>query len=346
MSIDYTSAGVNIDAGNEAVERIKKSVQSTFSSHVMTGLGGFGGAFDIHEATKDYTHPILVQSTDSVGTKVMIGKMMGQYESIGRDLVGNVVGDILAMGAKPLTFLDYLANDKTKPEIIEDIVRGIAVECKESDMSLIGGEIAEMPGVYQEGEIDVVGFVTGVVEKDKVITGKNISPGDVILGLASSGMHTNGFSLARKIFFEVGNHDVSTMLPELEKSVGETLLEPHINYTKPILGLLDSDVEIKGIAHITGGGLIENVPRILPNNCAAEIKKGSWPILPVFEVMQTIGSVKEQEMYRTFNMGIGMALVVSKDNAEKIKQKMKEYNKYTLYEIGNITEGEKTLKLI
>jgi phosphoribosylformylglycinamidine cyclo-ligase len=340
MSITYQQSGVNISAGNDAVQRIKGSVQSTYTKNVLTSLGGFAGAYDIHEELKNYKHPILVQSTDSVGTKVMVAKMMRKYDTIGRDLVGNVVGDILVMGAKPLTFLDYLANYKTKPDIIEQIVSGIAYECNESGMSLIGGEIAEMPGVYEKGEVDVVGFVTGVVEKNNIITGKNIQAGDVVIGLPSSGIHTNGFSLARKILFDIGKLGVESTVPELDKTIGETLLEPHINYTKQIQNLLSSDVEIKGMAHITGGGLIENIPRILPNNCAVEIKKKTWQRPVIFDVIQQIGAVEEHEMYRTFNMGIGIVIVTDESQSEKLSKK------YNCIEIGYIKEGQKDVKFI
>lgn len=344
MSISYADAGVNIDAGNEAVEKIKSAVQATHSPAVLTDLGGFGGAIDVKKILEDYKNPVLVQSTDSVGTKVMVASMMNKYESIGRDLVGNVVGDILVMGAKPLTFLDYLANDVTKPEVIEEIVTGIAAECTESGMSLIGGEIAEMPGVYQKNEIDVVGFVTGVVERDQIITGKEIVPGDVVLGIASNGLLTNGFSLARKIFFDVGGHTVTDTVDELGQTVGEALLTPHLNYTKPIRAVLDAGVPVHGMAHITGGGLVENIPRILPDGCAAELDKTSWPRLPIFDVMQRIGDVEEEEMCRTFNMGIGIVVVVSKDNVDAVREKVKSVG-FTMYEVGRITEGSPSVIL-
>ncbi len=341
MSISYKDSGVDIKAGEEAVKKIKENVISTHSPAVLSDLGGFGGAYDIKKIIEGYENPVIVQSTDSVGTKVMVAAMLNKYDTIGRDLVGNVVGDILVMGARPITFLDYLAYNKIDPDRIERIVSGISYECKQSNMSLIGGEMAELPGVYRENETDIVGFVTGVVERDKIVTGKNIKSGDVVMGFASSGLHTNGFSLARKLFFEIAGHDVNTKLPELEKSVGETLLEPHTNYTNPILDILDSGIEVKGMAHITGGGLLENIPRILPEGCGVEIKKDSYPMLPVFEVMQKIGDVEESEMYRTFNMGIGMVLILDSEEAKKIK----DYDDFKLYKIGKVVEGDRSVIL-
>lgn len=342
MSITYQQAGVNIAAGDEAVNRIKNKVKKTFSKHVLTSLGGYGGVFDIKEATKNYSHPVLVQSIDGVGTKIMIAKMTGDYSNIGRDLVSNVVGDILVMGAKPLTFLDYIANETLRPEIVETIVSGMADACAESDISLIGGETAEMPGIYKKDEVDLAGIVTGVVEKDKIITGKDIKIGDIVLGLPSSGIHTNGFSLARKIIFEIGKYGVSSKIPELDKDIGQTLLEPHINYTKDILNLIDLNVKISGLAHITGGGFIENIPRILPDNHSVEIKKNTWFVHPIFDVLQQVGEVEELEMYRTFNMGIGMIVIASPPEADNLKKIMN--NK--IYEIGTVVKGNKKVSLI
>ena len=330
----YSQAGVNIDAGNEAVSKIKDRVKATFSPFVLTGLGSFGALFDIKEALKNYKHPILVQSIDGVGTKLTVAKLMNKYDTVGMDIVNHCCNDILAMGAKPLTFLDYIANEKLEPQIVADIVGGMAKACQENNCSLIGGETAEMPGVYNKGEHDIAGCITGVVEKDKIITGQNIEPGDVVLGFASNGLHTNGYSLARKIFFEDAKHKVADHLPELKTSLGEALLMPHTSYVKQIFSLLDVGVEIKGIVHITGGGFIDNIPRILPENCNAEIKKGSWPVLPIFEVMAKLGKVDELTMYRTFNMGIGLIVVSDKDQAAKIKEQ-------GVYEIGKIIHGNR-----
>ena len=341
--INYKSAGVDIDAGNEAVDRIKDDVKSTFTSNVLTGLGSFGSLYDLKPILEEYEKPVLVQSVDGVGTKTIISRMMGKYNTIGIDLLSACANDIIVMGARPLTFLDYIANDKLKPEIIEEIVSGMVEACREIDVSLVGGETAEMPDTYLPGEHDLVGVITGIVEKDKIITGETIQPGDVVLGLPSNGLHTNGYSFARKLFFEIGGYDVNDTIPELEKSVGLTLLEPHINYTNHVFEALEVGIDIKGIAHITGGGLVENLPRILPDGCGMEIKKGAWPVLPVFDVMQAIGDVDEDEMYRAFNMGIGMVFIVDSSKVERVKDALKELTE--TYEIGVVESGDKNVSI-
>ena len=341
--INYKSAGVDIDAGNEAVDRIKDSVKSTFTPNVLTGLGSFGSLYDLKPILEEYENPVLVQSVDGVGTKTIIARMMGKYNTIGIDLLSACTNDIIVMGARPLTFLDYIANDKLKPEIIEEIVSGMVEACREIDVSLVGGETAEMPDTYLPGEHDLVGVITGIVEKDKIITGETIQPGDVVLGLPSNGLHTNGYSFARKLFFEIGGYDVNDTIPELEKSVGLTLLEPHINYTNHVFEALEVGIDIKGIAHITGGGLVENLPRILPDGCGMEIKKGAWPVLPVFDVMQAIGDVDEDEMYRAFNMGIGMVFIVDSSKVERVKDALKELTE--VYEIGVVESGDKNVSI-
>ena len=341
--INYKSAGVDIDAGNEAVDRIKDSVKSTFTPNVLTGLGSFGSLYDLKPILEEYENPVLVQSVDGVGTKTIISRMMGKYDTIGIDLLSACTNDIIVMGARPLTFLDYIANDKLKPEIIEEIVSGMVEACREIDVSLVGGETAEMPDTYLPGEHDLVGVITGIVEKDKIITGETIQPGDAVLGLPSNGLHTNGYSFARKLFFEIGGYDVNDTIPELEKSVGLTLLEPHINYTNHVFEALEVGIDIKGIAHITGGGLVENLPRILPEGCGMEIKKGAWPVLPVFDVMQAIGDVDEDEMYRAFNMGIGMVFIVDSSKVERVKDALKELTE--TYEIGVVESGDKNVSI-
>ena len=341
--LDYKSAGVNIDAGNEAVERIKDGVKSTFTSNVLTGLGSFGSLYDLKPILENYENPVMVQSIDGVGTKTIIARKMGKFDTIGIDLLSAAANDILVMGAQPLTFLDYIANDKLNPETVEEIVSGMVKACRETGVSLVGGETAEMPDTYLSGEHDLVGVITGVVEKEKIITGENIKPGDVVLGLPSNGLHTNGYSFARKLFFEIGGYDVNDTIPELEKSVGLTLLEPHINYTNHVFTALDSGIDVKGIAHITGGGLVENIPRILPDGCGVDIKKGSWPILPVFDVMQSLGNVDEDEMYRAFNMGIGMVFIVSPNNVGSAKNVLKDLTE--VYEIGSVVSGESKVVL-
>ena len=332
--IYYKSAGVNIDAGNEAVDRIKDKVESTFTPNVIAGLGSFGSLYDLKPILEAYNNPVMVQSIDGVGTKTIIARKMGKFDTIGIDLLSACANDILVMGARPLTFLDYIANDKLNPDIVEEIISGMVKACKDTGVSLVGGETAEMPDTYLPGEHDLVGIITGVVEKDKIITGESIKPGDVVLGLPSNGPHTNGYSFARKLFFDVGGYTVNDIIPELEKSVGLTLLKPHINYTNHVFAMLDAGVEVKGIAHITGGGLIENIPRILPDGCGVEIQKESWPALPVFGVMQSIGDVDEDEMYRAFNMGIGMVFIVNPADMDATKSLMETYK------IGTVISGK------
>ena len=344
QKIDYKSAGVDIDAGNEAVDRIKDGVKSTFTSNVLTGLGSFGSLYDLKPILENYNHPVMVQSIDGVGTKTIIARKMEKFDTIGIDLLSAAANDILVMGARPLTFLDYIANDKLKPEIVEEIVSGMVKACKETGVSLVGGETAEMPDTYLPGEHDLVGIITGVVEKEKIITGENIKPGDVVLGLPSNGLHTNGYSFARKLFFEIGGYDVNDMIPELDKSVGLTLLEPHINYTNHVFSILDKGLDVKGIAHITGGGLVENIPRILPNGVGVNLKKESWPSLPVFDVMQSIGDVDENEMFRAFNMGIGMVFIVDSTDVNSVKDALKDLTK--VYEIGSVVSGEKNVTFL
>ena len=338
--MDYKSAGVDINAGNKAVENIKKGVRSTFTTNVLTGLGGFGSLYDLKSIIDDYENPVLVQSIDGVGTKAIIARKLRKFNTIGVDLLSACANDILVMGARPLTFLDYIANDKLRPDIIEEMVNGMVDACLDTGVSLVGGETAEMPDTYLSGEHDLVGVITGVVEKNKIITGQAIHPSDVVLGLQSSGLHTNGYSLARKLFFEIGGYDVNDTIPELEKSVGLALLEPHINYTNNIFSLLDKDIEVKGIAHITGGGLIENIPRILPDGCCVEIHKGSWPAVSIFNVMQSIGNVDENEMYHAFNMGIGMIIIAAPDQVNSIKKIV------DVHEIGFVSAGENQVNII
>jgi phosphoribosylformylglycinamidine cyclo-ligase len=333
----YKAAGVNIEAGNEAVRRIKKAAESTFSKDVLTSIGSFGAMYDLSAMTKQYRHPVLVQSIDGVGTKMIVARMMQKFDTIGIDLVSATTNDIVVLGAQPLTLLDYIANDQLQPEVIEQIIKGMAQACLENNISLIGGETAEMPDTYRQGEYDLVGVVTGVVEKEAAILGKDIIPGDVVLAFPSSGLHTNGYSLARKLFFTVGGFNVDSLLPELNASVGETLLVPHLNYTQPILHLLKKKIAIKGMAHITGGGMLENIPRILPLSCA---------IVPIFKVLQDLGKLSEKEMYRTFNMGVGLVMMVAPDVVAPLQQALANFKDFPCYEIGRVVMGERTVRLI
>jgi phosphoribosylformylglycinamidine cyclo-ligase len=285
--IDYKSAGVDIEAGNEAVRRMKSHVAKTHTPAVLTGLGSFGTLYSLADALRGMKDPVMVQSTDGVGTKSKVTVMAGRYEDLGRDLVAAVAGDIAVMGAKPLTFLDYLGFHKVEPAIVEALVRGMSAACVEANIALVGGETAEMPAVYAEGDLDVVGFVTGVVDRAKLITGANINAGDVLYGVSSSGLHTNGWSLARKLLFEVAGYGIDATPPELGgASLADVLLAPHANYVIPIRRALDAGIPIKGMAHITGGGLVENVPRILPEGLGATVDRSTWKPQPIFPLMQ------------------------------------------------------------
>ena len=342
--MDYKSAGVDIDAGNVAVDLIKDKVKTTFSRNVLTGLGSFGSLFSLKSALKDYEDPVMVQSIDGVGTKIIIARKMKKFNTIGVDLVSACANDILVMGAKPITFLDYIANDRLNPETVSEIVDGMVRACKETGVSLVGGETAEMPDTYLPGEHDLVGVITGIVDKNNIITGEHISPGDILLGLPSSGLHTNGFSLARKVFFDIAKHSVGTYLESLGATVGEALLEPHINYTNHVLSVLDTGELIKGIAHITGGGLTENVPRILPEGCAVKIKRDSWPSLPVFDYIKELGNIDTEEMYRAFNMGIGMVFIVDQKSSDIVSKALSKM--ITVYEIGEVVGGNNIINYV
>ena len=336
--IDYKSAGVDIDAGNKSVDLIKNSVKSTFNKNVLTGIGSFGSLYNLKNIIAEYENPILVQSIDGVGTKTIIARKMKKYDTIGIDLVSACCNDITVMGAQPLTFLDYIANDKLNPSVIKEIVDGMTLACRENNIALVGGETAEMPDTYLAGEHDLVGVITGVVDKKNIIDGSKIHNGDVVLGLPSTGLQTNGYSLARKLFLKIGQYKVSDTISDLDKSIGETLLEPSYIYNNHIQLLLQNSIQINGMAHISGGGLVENIPRILPSNCAVEIKKDSWPVLSVFKVMQEIGNINEKEMYRTFNMGVGMVIIVPAEQKQEILSILK--GNISVYEVGKVVQGE------
>ena len=340
--ISYADAGVDIDAATHATDRIKQLAKQTFNAQTLSEIGSFGGMFD--GAFPKLKQPVLVASADGVGTKLKIAFLVRVHNTAGRDLVNHCVNDILVQGARPLFFLDYIATGKLLPDVVAAIVEGIARGCRENGCVLLGGETAEMPDFYAAGEYDIAGFIVGVVDKEKIIDGKNIAAGDMLLALPSVGLHTNGYSLARKLFFDVAGHDVNTRVAELKMTVGEALLQPHVSYLKPLDGLLDSGM-INGLAHITGGGLTDNIPRILPEGTAVEIHKGSWPVLPVFQLMQQFGNVTEGEMYRTFNMGVGMVIVISQSDADAIKSHFEDRGEQ-VYEIGRVIEGEGQVKLI
>ncbi len=314
-SSTYKDAGVDIDAGNRFVQMIKPLVKATTRPEVLTDIGGFGGLFSLN--ADKYKKPTLVASTDGVGTKLKLAFMTDKHDTVGIDLVAMCVNDIIVQGAEPLFFLDYLATGKLSPEKATEIVKGISDGCVQAGCALIGGETAEMPGMYGDGEYDLAGFTVGVVDNDRIIDGSTITVGDKVIGIASTGLHSNGFSLARKVFFERMGLTVDSLLPELKQPLGLELLTPTRIYVKTILNLL-RDFQIKGMAHITGGGLTENLPRVLPRQCQAVIEKASWPKPVIFELLREGGEIEEAEMYRTFNYGIGMALVVPAKEADDV----------------------------
>ncbi|WP_025028844.1 phosphoribosylformylglycinamidine cyclo-ligase [Caldalkalibacillus mannanilyticus] len=340
MSEAYKQAGVDIHAGYEAVERMKKHVQRTMRPEVLTGLGGFGALFElpIHK----YKQPVLVSGTDGVGTKLKLAFALDRHDTIGIDAVAMCVNDIVVQGAEPLYFLDYLACGKVFPEQIEAIVKGISDGCEQAGCALIGGETAEMPGFYSEGEYDIAGFSVGIVDKDKIIDGSTISPGDLLIGLPSSGIHSNGFSLVRRVLLEQEGLDLHSVMEE-DKSLGEVLLTPTRIYVKPVLELLER-FTVKGMAHITGGGFYENIPRMLPEQCDAEVDVGSWPIPSIFNTIQEKGSISQQDMFSTFNMGIGLVMAVKNEEAIDIIQFLDSLGE-AAYLIGRVCEGSKEVRL-
>ncbi len=338
MVITYKDAGVDIDAGDLFVQKIKPYVKSTFRPEVMTHIGGFGGLF----ALKKYKNPVLVSGTDGVGTKLKIAFLTNRHDTVGTDLVAMCVNDIIVQGAEPLFFLDYFATGKLKPREHTDIVKGIAAGCKQSGCALIGGETAEMPSFYGEDEYDLAGFAVGVVEKRKIIDGSKIKPGDSLIGFASSGLHSNGYSLVRKVLLEASGYTVNDIPPELGKPLGEVLLTPTRIYAKTIMALL-KEFDIRGMAHITGGGITENAPRMLPKGAQALIGKGTWDIHPIFTLIQKKAGVDDEEMYRDFNMGIGMIIAVPAKQAETVMKKAKRLGEKP-YLIGEIVRGKQIVK--
>jgi phosphoribosylformylglycinamidine cyclo-ligase len=337
QSISYADAGVSIDNANLAVAKIRDFARSTFNERTLTEIGSFGGMFA--GAFPNMSEPILVASADGVGTKLKLAFDTGIHNTVGADLVNHCVNDILVQGARPLFFLDYFATGKLEPEVTASVVEGMARACRENGCVLLGGETAEMPSMYADGEYDLAGFIVGVVDKPKVIDGKSITPGDVVLGVPSTGLQTNGYSLARKLFFEIGGYTPDSFIEELGTTVGEALLATHASFLRPLEGLLDTGV-IKGLVHITGGGFLENIPRILPEGVSVEIDRGSWPELPIFGMMQRLGNVDEKEMFRTFNMGIGMIVVCSKGDVSSVKQRLGD-----CYEIGRVIDGDRDVNI-
>lgn len=336
-AITYADAGVDIDRANRTKKRIRYLAHKTFTKGVLSEIGGFGAMFSIDK--EKYLDPVLVSSVDGVGTKLKLAFEMKMHHTIGADLVNHCVNDIAVQGAAPMFFMDYLATGKLEAEVAEKIVEGLAEACKQNGCALIGGETAEMPGFYPEGEYDLAGFIVGVVEREKVITGKDIQPGDVIVGLPSTGLHTNGYSLARKLFFEVAGYTPDTYVNEIKGKAGNELMQTHRSYWQVIKKLLAAEC-VSAMAHITGGGITENLPRVLPRSVAAVIEVGTWPTPPIFEHLQTLGNVPPQEMLRTFNMGLGMLLVIPSAKFKKAQSVLDKLGEKA-YAVGRIVKGDK-----
>ncbi|WP_048600857.1 phosphoribosylformylglycinamidine cyclo-ligase [Rubeoparvulum massiliense] len=340
MKDAYKEAGVDITAGNEAVERMKQHVERTRRPEVLQGLGGFGGLFQLNLAK--YRQPVLVSGTDGVGTKLKVAYAMDRADTVGIDLVAMCVNDVVVQGAEPLFFLDYIGIGKVEPTQIEGIVKGIADGCQQAGCSLIGGETAEMPGIYQEGEYDLAGFAVGIVEKDQMIDGSTIEVGDQVLALPSTGVHSNGFSLVRYL---LEKHGISYQeyVPELSGVVGDVLLTPTRIYVPEVLQLVDK-VNVKGLAHITGGGIIENIPRVLPAGVSVRLNRNAWPIPPIFTWLQQLGELSDHEMYRTFNMGVGMVIIVAPADVARVQEMAKAWNE-EVYHIGEVIPGQGEVEL-
>jgi phosphoribosylformylglycinamidine cyclo-ligase len=336
-TVTYADAGVDIDRANRTKKRIKYLAHKTFNRGVLSEIGGFGGLFSI-DKTK-YVDPVLVSSVDGVGTKLKIAFEMNVHQTIGADLVNHCVNDIAVQGATPLFFMDYLATGQIQPEVAEKVVEGLATACKSNGCALIGGETAEMPGFYSDGEYDLAGFIVGVVDRERIITGKTVEIGDVILGLPSNGLHTNGYSLARKLLFEMAGYTLDTYVNELKGKVGNELLRTHKSYWPIIRKLLAADC-VSALAHITGGGITENLPRVLPKGVAAVIEIGSWPVQPIFEHLQKLGNVPQDEMLRTFNMGLGMLLVIPSKKFKKAQSVLERAGEKA-HTVGRVVKGDR-----
>ena len=341
--MDYKGSGVDIDAGNETVRRIRALARGTFTPGVLSEIGSFGGLFRLDRDR--YEDPVLVSSTDGVGTKLKIAFMMDKHDTVGADLVNHCVNDILVQGAEPLFFLDYLATGRLLPAVAEQVVTGVARACKENGCALVGGETAEMPGFYADGEYDIAGFIVGAVEKARVIDGRSVVPGDVLIAVPSAGLHTNGYSLARRVFFELAGWKPDTLVRELGATIGDALLAPHRSYLNLVRPLLERDW-VRGLAHITGGGLTENLPRALPEGCAAEIDLQSWSIPPIFQLLQQYGAIAREEMFRTFNMGVGLVIVCSSRDAERVINMLMRDGEPNAFRLGFVVAGERSVRYV
>ncbi|HEV3141636.1 MAG TPA: phosphoribosylformylglycinamidine cyclo-ligase [Vicinamibacterales bacterium] len=335
--MEYKSTGVDIDAGNETVRRITSIARATFTPGVLSEIGSFGGLFELDR--ERFREPVLVSSADGVGTKLKIAFMTGRHDTVGADLVNHCVNDILVQGAEPLFFLDYLATGRLSPSVAEQVITGVARGCRENGCALVGGETAEMPGFYADGEYDIAGFIVGVVEKANVIDGRTIAPGDALIGLPSSGLHTNGYSLARRVLFGAAGVSVDSYVAELGVTIGDALLLPHRSYRAAMRPLIHERL-VKGLAHITGGGITENVPRILPENCNARIDRRAWTVPPIFRLLQERGEIGDDEMFRVFNVGIGMVIVCAAANADRVVALLEHAGERPI-RIGAIVSGSR-----
>ena len=342
MAIDYRASGVDIDAGNETVRRIKALAKSTFTAGVLSEIGSFGGLFRLDR--ERYQDPVLVSSADGVGTKLKVAFMTGRHDTVGADLVNHCVNDVLVQGAHPLFFLDYLATGRLSPDVAEQVIAGVARGCRENGCALIGGETAEMPGFYADGEYDIAGFIVGIVEKSKVVDGRSIVPGDVLIGLPSAGLHTNGYSLARSVMFDLCGFSADTLVPDLGVTVGEALLAPHRSYLAAVRPLLDAGL-VKGMAHITGGGITENLPRTLPAGCAADVDRRSWTVPPVFAFLRNRGGIAEDEMLRAFNMGVGLIAVVEASSSNHALDLLRRAGERPIA-LGRVVAGDRSVRYV
>ena len=340
--MDYKSAGVDIDAGNETVRRIRALARGTFTPGVMSDIGSFGGLFRLGDRFQD---PVLVSSADGVGTKLKIAFLTGRHDTVGADLVNHCVNDIIVQGAEPLFFLDYLATGRLSPDVAEQVISGIARACKENHCALLGGETAEMPGFYADGEYDIAGFIVGATEKSQIIDGRAIAPGDALIALPSAGLHTNGYSLARRIFFEQAEWKADSYVGELGVTLGDALLVPHRSYLAFVRPLIDRGY-VRGIAHITGGGITENLPRVLPEGCDAEVDRQSWSVPPIFRLLQQLGRVPDDEMFRTFNMGLGLIIVCAPRDAERVVDALSSVGEPDARRIGLVVSGDRTVRYV
>jgi phosphoribosylformylglycinamidine cyclo-ligase len=340
--VDYRQSGVDIDAGNETVRRIKALARGTFTPGVLSEIGSFGGLFQIPAST---AAPVLVASADGVGTKLKLAFMSGRHDTVGQDLVNHCVNDILVQGATPLFFLDYLATGRLQPSVAEQIVGGMARACGENGCALLGGETAEMPGFYADGEYDLAGFIVGLVERDRLIDGSSLVPGDVLIGIPSSGLHTNGYSLARRIVFETLGLQFDSVVPELGGPVGDALLVPHRSYLQVVRPLLPRRL-VKGMAHITGGGITENLPRILPDGTGALIARDAWQVPPIFRFLQNAGEVSDEEMLRAFNMGLGLIVACEERRAPEVLTMIQTGGGEGSAIVGSIVAGQRTVEYV